>query len=45
MSTYDLMFMWHSVCNVARNIWETSPTAIVMIGVVLFAVVFFSAKH
>jgi hypothetical protein len=45
MSTYDLMYMWHSICQVATDIWNMSPTFIVIIGVVLSGVVYFSFKH
>lgn len=45
MSTYDLLYMWHSVEQVARDIWNLSPTFMVIIGAVLCSVVYFTFKR
>jgi hypothetical protein len=45
MTSYDLMYMWHSICDVARDIWNMSPTMMVVIGMALSVVVYFSFKR
>lgn len=45
MSTYDLMYFWHGMEDVARAIWGLSPPLLVSIAVVLSGVVYFSFRR
>ncbi|HYH00402.1 MAG TPA: hypothetical protein VD837_14815 [Terriglobales bacterium] len=45
MSSYDLTYAWHSIRDVAISMYESGPAMIIIIGIVLSGVVFFSFKR
>lgn len=45
MSTYDLMYFWHGMQDIARQIWQLSPPMLLAIGCVLAGVVYFSFRR
>lgn len=45
MSSYDLMYAWHSMRDVALAMVQSWPVMIVAIGIVLSGVIYFSFKR
>lgn len=45
MSSYDLMYAWHSMRDVALAMVQSWPIMIIIIGTVLGGVVYFSFKR